>query len=543
MTETDVQPQAAPDPRLIAVENTINAGDLAGGVALAEQALADGLVHPLLLNLRAFRAEAEGRIADSLADLQRAHALAPQDVSLLNAMGLCQSRLGRHAEAAESLARATALAPNFPQAWNNLGVAQLALGDLTGARRSFEAAGALEPRFAEPRGHLALMAARRGDREGARGAAQAALAVKPNLPEAVRAMAEVDLAEARPAEAEARLRHLLADPELGPNGRYLSRGLLGDALDRQGRYAEAFETYQAANLGHRDANAAQFGRSSLVPLIDGLNQAFASVWPRGAAPDPPAEPPVARRHIFLIGFMRSGTTLMEQVLAAQPDAVSLEEKEVLDSGVMDYLTRPEGMARLVAADQAALSVHRADYWDRVRRHGVEPAGKVFIDKMPFDGLRLPLIQRLFPDARIVFALRDPRDVVFSCFKHRFALNAYTYELLTLPTAVRLYDAYMRSVETFRSRLVLPFHLYRHEDLVADFDGQVKALCDFLGVAWNEAMRDIGGRSRQGLVTSPSAPQLLNGLSRDGLQQWRRYEAQLAPFYRNLAPWVRHFGYE
>jgi len=86
------------------------------------------------------------------------------------------------------------------------------------------------------------------------------------------------------------------------------------------------------------------------------------------------------------------------------------------------------------------------------------------------------------------------------------------------------------------------HLYRHEDLVADFDGQVKALCDFLGIGWSEAMRDIGQRSRQGLVASPSAPQLLNGLSREGLQQWRRYAAELTPFYRGLEPWVRRFGY-
>ena len=158
-------------------------------------------------------------------------------------------------------------------------------------------------------------------------------------------------------------------------------------------------------------------------------------------------------------------------------------------------------------------------------------------------MKLPLIQRLFPDAKVVFTVRDPRDVIFSCFKHRFTVTSYTFELLNLATAVTFYDAYMRSVETYRQRLPLAFHSYRHEDLVADFEGEVRGLCAFLGLPWREAMRDVGRRPREGKVSSPSALQLVNGLSRGGLQQWRRYGDQLAPSYAALAPWVRSFGYD
>lgn len=531
------------DPRLRAVEQALNEGDVGRATALAERALAEGVLHPLLLNLRAFKAEHEGRFEASLADLRQARALAPRDHSILNALGIACTRLGQPEEAVDALVEATKLAPDFAQAWNNRGLAEQSHGDLIAARRSFETARDLQPEFAEPRGHLALMAARRGDLQEARHLADEALGLKPRLPEAVRALAEVDLAEARPAEAEMRLRDLLADPDLGPNGRYYTQGLLGDSLDRQGRCAEAFDAYQTANHGQHQAYAAQFGRSGLLDDLEALHETFAAAWPRGVeAPEPETASP-ARRHIFLIGFMRSGTTLMEQVLAAQPNAVGLEEKEVLNSGVLAYLGRPDRLLRLAAADEAALSPHRADYWSRVRSYGIDPTDKVFVDKMPFDGLRLPLIHRLFPDARIILAIRDPRDVVFSCFRHRFAVSTYSYELLSFPSAVRLYDIYMRSVEAFDARLPLMMHRYRHEDLVADFDGQVKALCEFLGVPWIEAMRDIGGRAREGRVTSPSAPQLVGGLSRQGLQQWRRYEAQLAPYLAGLDRWVRHFGYD
>jgi hypothetical protein len=389
---------------------------------------------------------------------------------------------------------------------------------------------------------LAVLAARRGDRAAARTEAEAALAIKPRLPEAIRALAEVDLAEGRPAGAEQRLRELLESPALGPNSRYLAHSLLGDALDRQDRAAEAFEAYQTANQGPFKAYAPRFGRLGLVVRTDELGRGFEREWrsPPHATSASAAGP--ARKHVFLIGFMRSGTTLLEQVLASPPDAASLEEREALVSGTNAFLTGADGLRRLHDADEAALEPHRADYWLRVRGFGIEPAGKVFIDKMPLNGIKLPLIQRLFPDAKIIFAIRDPRDVVFSCFRQRFAVTGHTYPLLTLPTAVRFYDAYMRGVEAYQAGLPLIMHRYRHEDLVADFDGQVKALCDFLDLPWDEAMRDIGRRSREGRVASPSAPQLAGGLSTAGVQQWRRYEQQLAPFFQTLEPWVRRFGY-
>jgi tetratricopeptide (TPR) repeat protein len=546
MTDGLVQQTPEPDPRLLEVEAALTSGDIGRAAAMAETALGAGLIHPMLLNLRALVAERQGRFEDSLADLKQARAMAPSDFTVLNAMGLCHMRLNQHAEAVEALDEATILAPGFAQAWNNKGVAQLAYGDLEGARASFEEAAQLQPGFPEPFGHLALMAARRGDREAAREAARTALELKPNLSEAVRAMAEVELAEGELASAERRLSVLLSDPTLGPNGRYLSRGLLGDVLDRQGRYRDAFEAYQTANQWQRQTYAQQFGRRTLTETVEDLHRAFQAAWPAHApAPAAPAVDSPARRHIFLIGFMRSGTTLMEQVLASQADSASLEEKEAMVTGTTTFLSQPEGegMRRLLDADEASLEPHRADYWARVRAFGVEPDGKVFVDKMPFNGMKLPLIHRLFPEAKIVFAVRDPRDVIFSCFRQRFAVTSHTYPLLAMPTAVRFYDAYMSSVETYRQALPVAMHSYRHEDLIEDFDSVVQALCAFLDIPWNETMRDIGRRSREGRVASPSAPQLLGGLSRAGLQQWRRYEADLTPYYRGLQPWLRHFGYE
>ncbi len=264
----------------------------------------------------------------------------------------------------------------------------------------------------------------------------------------------------------------------------------------------------------------------------------AAPWRRQAGE---GSPPCAN-HVFLMGFMRSGTTLLEQALAARDDVVTLEEQEALTSGVQAYLGDPHGLARLRDADTQALSPHRLDYWARVRSFGVEPAGKVFVDKNPFNGVKLPLILRLFPDARIVFSLRQPQDVVLSCFKHRFSVNSYTYELLDLERAARFYDCYMQLVRTYLTVMPIDLLLYRHEDLVADFPAALARICGHLDLNLQAEMFDVGRRVREGRVSSPSAVQLRDGLDRSGLQTWRRYAAELQSVQPLLAPWAETFGY-
>ena len=165
-----------------------------------------------------------------------------------------------------------------------------------------------------------------------------------------------------------------------------------------------------------------------------------------------------------------------------------------------------------------------------------------MDRNPFNGGKLPLIQRLFPDARIVFSLRQPQDVVLSCFKHRFAVNSYTYELLDLESAARFYDGYMQLVRAYLKVLPADVLLYRHEDLVADLPAAMARICAHLGLELQDEMFDIGRRVREGRVSSPSAVQLRNGLNGQGLQTWRRYAAHLQAVQPLLEPCSRTFGY-
>jgi hypothetical protein len=207
-----------------------------------------------------------------------------------------------------------------------------------------------------------------------------------------------------------------------------------------------------------------------------------------------------------------------------------------------FLDPPERLADLIDMDEHTADRWRREYWARVRGFGVDPTGKVFVDKQPFYTLWLPLIGKLFPKARIVFARRDPRDVVLSCFRRPFRMTPVTYELMDLERAARLYAAYMDMADTFTTRSPLASLVYRHEDLVDDFDAVATRLCDFLGLRWTDRLRDFAETAKSRAIRTPSALQVVRGLNRDGIAAWRAYAPHLERVLPILEPYVRAFGY-
>ncbi len=546
-------PQAGPpQERVLAwvadVLGAAKAGDWPKAIRWAEHALSQGIEHPKLLQVRAVGRERSGRLDEALIDLERAYRIDPDDVAVANALGVRLTRAGAHDRAMGVLEAAVRTRPDIPDSQFNLGAAQLAAGALVDARASFERAAQLDPQ-GPAFGKLALLAAHRGDGVEARSMAARALQIAPADPDARRALIEADIDDRQFAKAEDGARDWLSIASLGPNARHQATGLLGDALDGQGRAAEAFQAYADSNAAFRTTYAKSLQAFQTRPLsatFRDMQTAFAradlgaEAWALAPSLAPvDAAPP--RRHVFLMGFMRSGTTLLEQALARHPDVAALEETEALAAGA-DLLVRADGFDRLADLDAPEADDYRRAYWAAVRGAGVEPAGKVFVDKLPFNGAKLPLIAKLFPEARIVFALRDPRDVVFSCFQRRLRPNGYAYELSDLADAARLYDAYMSLVSRYRASLDLQIYDHRHEALVDDFEGAVRAVCEHIGLEFDPAMTAFGASAGRGQVSSQTARQLQGGVNARGVGRWRAYAEQMAPALPLLQPWVEAFGY-
>ena len=348
----------------------------------------------------------------------------------------------------------------------------------------------------------------------------------------------------QPAVALARLTPLLARPTLRPEQRadaLLLRGLAEDALERVGdAFASAAEgkAIQRALFAQRAAGR-EGEAAKLRRLAAWFDRADPADW-RGARLQ--ARPGDPRVHIFLVGFPRSGTTLLEQVLAGRPDVVALEEAPTFADAYAEFMTQDADLARLARLSEADAAAWRARYWSVVREQGAEPAGRIFLDKAPAATLYLPLVAKLFPDAKVLFAVRDPRDVVLSSFRNNFQLNAMTYAFTDLGEAAACYDACMAMAQVYRRVLPLDLHEVRHEALVENFDVALAGIAGFLGIAVTPQMADIAGTSARRTVRTPSAVQVREGLNSKGLARWRAYEKQLAAVLPILAPWVERFGY-
>jgi tetratricopeptide (TPR) repeat protein len=532
--------------RLRSVQALAQAGQHAEAAALAQKARADGLEHPLLYNVLALALESEGRLPEAEALLQSAVRLAPGDVASRNALGLCLLRLERPDEALVQFESALARESRLPFLHANRGTALVALRRVRDAEASFERALALDEHQGVALAGLAKIASSRGAYPEARARAEKTLQLMPGYPEAVLSLVSCDLGERRLSLAEARVRDFLAREDLDPLSRAYAMGLLGDALDAQDRTDEAFSAYSLCNRTLQVAHGPRFdseqgARTYALGLIDFLQRADAATWravPLSAGGRDPAS-----GHVFVLGFPRSGTTLLEVVLEGHPRVVSLEEHESLIDGIQEFMRQPGDLARLLRAPPAMLDALRDSYWRRVASTGVDVRGRVFVDKNPLNTLKLPLIARLFPNARILVACRDPRDVVLSCFRHRFRMSAPIFELLTLEGAAAYYDAVMRVLVECMRVLPLNIRLVRHEDVVTAFTPEMRGVCEFLQLEWVPAMEDFASRAQRREILTPSAAQLARGLNASGVGHWRRYRNQLAPVLRLLGHWVSHFHFD
>lgn len=516
--------EPAPDPRaalLREVQAAIRANDLKAATAKALVALDAGIEHPMLLNLRALKAEEEGRAADALPDLQRANVLQPNDFTIVNALGLCLARLERYPEAAACFDAAIKLEPRFAPAHHNKGWVSEVQGDLAAARAAHETALKMNPSFVEASSSLAMMAARAGDMERARRLAEGVLNKNRNQPTAQTALAAAEVADGQFAVAEARMRLLLAGDvrRILPQVLVTARGLWADALDGLDRPAEAFAAYAAEKAEVEGLHGARF-KDAPGPLAAAgwLRDWFEAAEPW---PEAPAAASPARRHVFVAGFPGSGGELIGKAFAEGGEATVLADPDLLGEAARLHMADPDGLRRLARAGADELEAARQAYWSAVRARGAGPEKRVVVDASPLNLLRLPLIDRLFPGALVLVARRDPRDVAVELMRrHYHRINAAGYELLVPGAAARLQDQALALTEAYAARLPGELILIRYEDLVEDAEAVAAGLGDRAGV-----------RAAPAVVEPRQAP-----------GQWRRYAPQLAPVLAVLGPWAERLGY-
>ena len=595
----------------------LTSGQLDKGIALLEEAAATAPASAeLQIDLGTANWQA-GRPEKAEAHYKQALVLAPQNPFALNSYGAFLLEQIRLSEAEELLAQALKHAPGNFEILNNMGLLCYRRGDMAAAEKYFIDAIRRNPQWANPHanignvmrdtkrfplaekayqqalklnprhaqawhdlGALFLMQLRHEESvaayqralaiypmlEGAWGdlldllektnrLEEAAQAVKkaqelfPGSPDIALSAAKLLRREGRAEEALAAM-EIFAEkllPDAPRNAAFFSE--LGQLYDRQGDAAKAFAAFTKANICKGNAFAARNLHKSVYPELSArFCRSFTGDMATGPLPDGDDVAPV-----FLIGFPRSGTTLLDQVMTSHPDIVVAEENPAVDK-MIHHLVRsygtagpqdhplsdsayPAALPKLTAQD---IAIMRDKFYET---HGGRPQSPVFVDKLPLNILHAGIIKRVFPKAKFILALRHPCDSVLSCYMQDFSLNPAMARFLDLEDSAKFYDETFSVWEHYRKTLALDVHTIRYEDVVADFQPTVAKLLQFLEVPWNDAVLEYDKTAqKKGLINTPSYHQVTQKIYTRASGRWLKYREQLAPVLDILKPHAERYGY-
>jgi tetratricopeptide (TPR) repeat protein len=350
------------------------------------------------------------------------------------------------------------------------------------------------------------------------------------------------------AEAETALRDLIRDDPRYPYVKYAAPHLLGVVLDQLGQYAEAMRWLLAAKAQVRTITDTALleksydeGDRRRRELLAGLTPEMIRRWRQ----EPPAS--VERYQIALLGgHPRSGTTLLEQILDANPDVLAFDEPAAFHQEVEKQIHFKPSANAAEQLDRLAAS-RRRDLRGRyvkslLREVPGQPSQRVLVDKNPSPTMALNVWLRVFPELKVIIALRDPRDVVISCFFLNIMLNATNVNFLSIERTARHYADLMDVWLRLRELGGFDWIESRYEDVVADLETEGRKVTEFLGLTWHPAQARFHETARRKVLYAPTYHDVTQPVYQRAVKRWERYAETLAPVQAGLAPYCRAFGY-
>ena len=318
---------------------------------------------------------------------------------------------------------------------------------------------------------------------------------------------------------------------------------LARSLEALGRQDEAYATLQEAHASQAayieltSPTASLRGAPALLVTQHGCDPADVAHWDHHGAPSQADSP------IFIVGFPRSGTTLLELTLDAHPQLVSMDEQVFVQNALDELAARGAQYPDRLAIDAERVAEVRENYWQRVHRKVQLAPGQRLVDKNPLNILRLPAMMRLFPHARFVFIVRHPCDVLLSCHMQHFRAPDFA---LLCGDLQRLATGYSRCIDYWyaQSAILQPAQYeLRYEQFVADFETQTRSLLAFLGLPWDDrVLLPAASARKKAYISTPSYSQVVQPVNARSVGRWQAYARQFEPVLPVLAPHLARWGY-
>lgn len=418
------------------------------------------------------------------------------------------------------------------------------------ARACFERAVEADPSSVHARLSLAAWLERNRRLDEARQCVDTCLAQHPNDGRALYFKAFLLHRSDRNTEAETALRDLLKNHAQDPDVKFSATHLLGVVLDALGQYAGALTSLneakaivrQKADIAGYEKTYDQMDRGRRKLLAE-LTPATVRRW-REEADALPGSMPVA----FLGGAPRSGTTLVEQILAAHPQILVFDEADSLVQELLTPLHPAPSAGGLSFKSLDSLNVTTRTrlvgryFKSLVRDLNAADGRSVLLDKNPSMTASLHVLLRLMPRLKTIITLRDPRDIVISCYFQNLTLTAANANFLSLERTAKFYADCMDAWLRVRELEGFAWTEIRYEDVVADVEKEGRRVTNFLGAEWDQAQASYHETAQNHFVTAPTYSDVTKPVYQRGVGRWQHYAEALAPLQARLAKYCQQFGY-
>lgn len=418
--------------------------------------------------------------------------------------------------------------------------------DYRGAAELCKLATQINPGYARGFQLLALSHSRLNQKKPALSAAKQALRLAPDSAMLNILVATLEITDGQLEAARQRLEKTLHTAILTPEETFRAHKELARVLDKLGIYDQVFTHLHAAGdisprLPEVKQQDAQLVPNLLNSNIAEFDSELLGRWKNAAFSSDQPTP------VFLLGFMRTGTTLTQEVLGAHPEVFVADETDLVVSVVRELqrMCNHQGSVpqMLRQLDLDGVLHLRAFYWQRAKAlFGDVLDSRLFLDKTTMNSIDLGLINCLFPDAKLVFLLRDPRDVCLSCFMQTMIPTPSTVHLLTWERTAQFYAHVMQWWETVKSKLSMPYIEFRYEDAVFDFETAFRTVFDFIGLEWNPEVADFHKHAAGKFIASPSFSQVAQPLYSSSVGRWKHYAGEYTAIEEQLGPFLQKYGY-
>lgn len=505
-------------PHVLATAQALEMGRPDEAAARLAPLLKSDPQHPEVLRLHAGVLDLRGKPGEAALVMQAAIAQRPGDPLYYNTLGAVLGASGDYEGAIAALRRACELQPSLATAWFNLGVMLTRSVRHAEAIKALQRAVALDPAHTDARALMADMLRIENRAEDAAVEYRGILSERPWAGMAWWGLADIKTLSFEQDDVE-KMRRAMTDSRATDNDRIATGFALAKALDDESRYAESLQALAQANAiarTRRRWSATQFSAAA-AKFIETF-----TAPPAGAS-----DAALGHEAIFIVGLPRSGSTLVEQILASHSQVEGPGELPDLPLVLAEESRRrgapfPSWVAQMQPADWQRLGgryLQRTAHW-RARR-------SLFTDKLPGNWLYVGAIRAMLPGARIVACRRDPLETCFSCYRQYLEGNEYARTFDDLAAYWRDYD---RTIGHWRA--LYPTHVREHvyEELLADPDASIRALIDFCGLPFEEGCLHFHETARD--VRTPSAMQVRQPLRRDTARA-PRYGTLLDPLRRAL----------